>query len=69
MTTVAGASLPQSQQSDFRELIRLYDIRSYKLAIKLADRIVKSLPANSPSCALSLISSHTQQWRYKYLII
>lgn len=50
MSAAAGASLPQSQQSDFRELIRLYDIRSYKLAIKLADRIVKALPANAPAC-------------------
>lgn len=47
----AGALLPQSQQSDFRELVRLYDTRGYKLAIKLADRIVKSLPLNAPSCA------------------
>ena len=47
----AGAALPLSAQSDFKELVRLYDARSYKLAIKLADRIIKSLPANAPSCA------------------
>ena len=40
--------LPPSLQRDFRELQRLYDLRSYRPALKAADKLLKACPPATP---------------------
>lgn len=52
MSTTGNTPLPKKEADLFRNLMRLYDAKQYKKAIKAADGVLKKFPTHGETLAM-----------------